>query len=128
MAVDRILNGDEKLTLQNDSRFQNLCKQAVYDKAVYWTGLDGTAGITGAANYARWAKSRLRSQAIIRDPSQVTTAIAQQFIIFLKNMQLWDSAIVPFSASTVCDYMLSQSYFDTLADNWMDQQIRGIDF
>ncbi|HQQ81950.1 MAG TPA: hypothetical protein PK059_02115 [Cyclobacteriaceae bacterium] len=127
MAVNRVLTGDEKFTLQNDARFQNLCKQAVYDKAMYWTGLNGV-NMADAATAARWAKSRLRSQAIVVNPSQVNGNVAQQFILFLKNIQLWDNAVVPFSASTVCDFMAANSIFDTLADNWMDTNIRGVDF
>lgn len=126
MAVNRVLTSDEKFTLQADSRFQNLCNQAVLDKALYWTQQTGINLGTEVLS-SRWAKSRLRGQAIVRDPGQ-TNSPAQQFIIFLKNIQLWDSAITPFNTTTVCDYMLAQSTFDTLADDWMDEQIRGIDF
>jgi len=127
MAVNRVLTSDEKFILQADTRFQKLCKQSILDKSLYWTGQDGAT--PPGNDRVKWAKSRLRGQAIVRDPGQANGSTAsEQFIIFLKNINLWDNAVVVFDPNVVCDYMLAQGTFDVLSDNWMDQQIRGIDF
>lgn len=128
--VNRVLTSDEKMTLAANARFQFLCRQAILDKAAYWTGLDGTVlpGGQTAVTLARWAKSRLKSQALIQVPLAITDADVQQFMIFLKTMILWDNAVSPFNTDTLCNYMIAQSKFDALADNWMDQKIRYIDF
>jgi hypothetical protein len=126
-AVNRVLTSDEKATLQANPRFIAQCKQAMLDKAVYWTGQNGV-NMPDSPTAIRWAKSRLYGNGLISNPSSLSNgAIVQQFIIYLKNMNLWDSAVTPFNADTVIDYMIAQSKFDTLADNVFDEQIKGID-
>ena len=125
-AVNRVLTSDEKATLQANTRFIAQCKQAMLDKAVYWTGQNGV-NMADSPTAIRWAKSRLYGNGLISNPSSLSNTVVQQFIIYLKNMNLWDSTVTPFDADMVIDYMIAQSKFDILADNVFDEQIKGID-
>lgn len=126
-----ILTDPQKDQLQADSGFQTEVKWGILNKATYWVGLDGTSvpgGQTGSF-LARWAKSRHFAALIVSNPAIAENAAAiKYFLVQAKNIQCVDDTVNPFSTSQVVAKLLALSSFDTLADQWFDNQIQATPF
>lgn len=125
-----ILTDAQKELMKADASFQAEVKWAILNKAAFWLGLDGTAipGGQTAANLMRWAKSRHFAALVQQNPGLASPndLLLNQFLIFVKNTTVWDNAANTTAAAVA--YMLTNSIFDTLADNWFDVQISTVPF
>lgn len=117
-----IMTNAQKELLKVDSSFQSEVKWGILNKAAYWMGQDGT-GQVGATALKRWANSRHFAALIQLNPGMAapTDQVLNQFLIFAKTITVWDNVANTTAAAVA--YMLANSTFDTLADNWFDSQI-----
>lgn len=117
-----IMTNAQKELLKADPSFQSEVKWGILNKVAYWMGQDGT-GQVGAVALKKWANSRAYAALIQRNPgmSSPTDQILNQFLIFAKTITVWDNVANTTAAAVA--YMLTNSIFDTLADNWFDSQI-----
>lgn len=120
-----VLTNQEKETLKNDTDFREEVKWALLNKAAYWKGLDGTS--VPGSNWVRWAKSRSLAAQIqlnpsMIDPAQGNNQVVDRFLVYIKNIACHDDQVV-FDSATVTAYLLANSHFEAMADNWFDDQI-----
>jgi hypothetical protein len=119
MAVNRVLNSDERETLLNSTRFKSQCTWALRNFASFWSNDDPSfisAQIAILNDYRRWAKNWIwANEALVADVKTTQNEVFIGFDIGLKGMNLWDSAVTPFNSETVIDYMIAQSKFDELS-------------
>lgn len=116
-----ILTDAQKDLLFADASFRQEVKWGILNKASFWKGLDGTSipGGQTAANLKRWGLSRAFAATLVNNPSIAETDLAtKQFLVFVKTTAVWQG-----STSATVSYMLTNSIFDTLADNWFDNMI-----
>lgn len=121
-----VLTDAQKDLLYADASFRQEVKWGILNKASFWKGLDGTAvpGGQTAANLKRWALSRAYAAMVINSPTQAETDLsAKQFLVFVKTTAVWQGSV-----SSTVSFMLTNSIFDTLADNWFDNQIAQAPF
>ncbi|MEJ7644281.1 MAG: hypothetical protein WKF87_06780 [Chryseolinea sp.] len=125
MAIIALTN-DQRVQLENNSRFQNLVRMAVFAQATYWRGLDGSAPPN--SDHVRWAKSRFLASGIVLNPlSQDFASWTRQFVILTKDVGLYDNANT-FDIEVVLDYMLANYHFDALVNSVFDLRIIKIEF
>lgn len=122
-----IMTNAQKELLKADSAFQSEVKWGILNKVAYWMGQDGT-GQAGAAALKKWANSRHLAAIMQLNPGMAapTDQILNQFLIFAKTIAVWDN--VANTTAAAVNYMLTNSTFDTLADNWFDSQVASTPF
>lgn len=122
-----ILTDAQKELLKADSSFQSEVKWGILNKAAFWVGQDGT-GQVGAVALKKWANSRHLAAIIQLNPGMAspTDQILNQFLIFVKTTPVWDN--VANTTTAAVNYMLANGIFDTLSDNWFDNQIASTPF
>lgn len=122
-----ILTDAQKELLKADSNFQSEVKWGILNKVAYWMGQDGT-GMVGAVALKKWANSRHLAAIMQLNPGMAapTDQILNQFLIFVKTIAVWDN--VANTTTAAVNYMLANSIFDTLADNWFDSQVASTPF
>jgi hypothetical protein len=121
-----ILTDAQKDLLYADASFRQEVKWGILNKASFWKGLDGTSipGGQTAANIKRWSLSRGYAAQLINNPVNAESDLAaKQFLVFVKTTAVWQGSV-----SATVSYMLTNSIFDTLADNWFDNAIAPIPF
>lgn len=121
-----VLTDAQKDLLFADASFRQEVKWGILNKAAFWRGLDGTSvpGGQTAANLKRWSLSRNLASQLVNAPSTAESDLAaKQFLFFVKTTAVWQG-----STSATVTYMLSNSIFDTLADNWFDNTISTYSF
>lgn len=120
------LTSDQRVNLENNTRFQDLVRIAILNQSNYWRGQDGTN--PPGSDHIRWAKSRFIATGIVLYPtSQDYASWARQFIIILKDMLVYDDS-QQYSEDLVLDYMLANSKFDELADLTFNLRILKVEF
>lgn len=123
-----VLTNQQKEVLREYADFQQECKWALLNKAAYWKGLDGTSvpGGQTAPNLARWAKSRSYAAQLVLNPTQVDNKqMVDRFLVYIKNL---DCVTGAFDAGTVVAELVTESHFETMADQWFDDQIASSPF
>jgi len=121
-----VLTDVQKDLLFADASFRQEVKWGVLNKASFWRGLDGTSipGGQTAANLKRWSLSRQLAAQLVNSPTTAESdLVAKQFLLFVKTTAVWQG-----STSATVTFMLSNSIFDTLADNYFDNVISTYSF
>lgn len=129
VAINRVLTSAEKEVLQSNARFISECQWAVRDFAAYWSSTDGgTIGNQiGAVGYATHYKNHTFAVGVMTSGFNDTT-VGQTFTILAKGMNLWDSAVTPFNADIVIDYMIANGKFEELAISYVALKTQSIIF
>lgn len=107
---------EQKAAMQQDSNFRDEVKWAVYTLANYWSNQNG-AGLD-AAGALNWRKHQLFSLSILQSPEAVESNLSQwttQFVIKSGNFLIVDDQVA-FSVDQVITRMLSQNYFEAIAN------------
>ena len=121
-----MLTDAQKDLLYADASFRQEVKWGILNKASFWKGLDGTAvpGGQTAVNLKKWALSRAFAAQLSNSPVLAESDLAaKQFLVFVKTTAVWQGSV-----SATVSYMLTNSIFDTLADNWFDNTIATVPF
>lgn len=126
MAIVR-LPDERRFELEKNERFQKNVRIAIFNLAQYWKDHDGSP-FAGAA-LLRWAKMRFWSHnRIIANPGNIDfDTYLKQFISVLKNHDVYDEAMNPYSEDTVIAYMIAQNKFAAIIEQVFDLRILDIE-
>jgi hypothetical protein len=119
-----VLTDEQRLTLRQSTRFQDMVRAGMSNKALFWTNPDI---IATQPDYLRWARSRNLGADLIHTPATLETEKTYaQAAIFLKDKEVNPSNDQNvFVLDDVIQYMIDNAAFDTLADAIFDEQIKG---
>ncbi len=82
-----------------------------------------SARIADLGDYMRWAKNWVwANQALVSDAKTTEENVFIGFDAGLKGMILWDTAISPFNADIVIQYMIDNGKFDELSVSYVNSK------
>jgi hypothetical protein len=124
MAVT--LTDEQRLEMRASTRFQDMVRAGMSNKALYWTNPD-IVEAPPAGDRLRWARSRNLGADLIHSPATLDNEKTySQAAIFLKDKEVNPAADnTVFVIDDVIDYMIANAAFDTLADAIFDEQTKG---